>query len=215
MANSELTRQRSSLDSMAKSVIDAVSSMLSSGSGQRASATRKMATGLGWFSVGLGMLELVATRRVARFARLQGRERLLEAYGVREIASGIAILMLRDARAKTLAVWSRVAGDALDLATLGGAALRSRRRYGGHPLAAIAAVAGVTALDLACARTLGRQAHAAGQTTDYSDRSGIPSAPERMRGAALKTFEQPRDMRLAPQRNINGAGKVRTAGEGQ
>lgn len=208
MANPESTRQSSPLDSIAKSVIHTVSSMFASGNGQRTSATRKLATGLGWFSIGLGVLELVATRRVARFTRLDGRERLLETYGLREIASGIAILMLPDARTKTLAMWSRVAGDALDLATLGGAAMRSRRR-GGHPLAAIAAVAGVTALDLACARTLGQEAQAAGQTTDYSARSGIPAPPAQMRGAALKTFKQPRDMRLAPQRNANGAGGAR------
>jgi len=196
MANRDLTGSEPTLDKMAKKAIR----RFSSGSVQRTSATRKLANGLGWFSIGLGVIELLATRRLARAIGMQGRERLLEMYGVREIASGIAILMLPKAASKTLGVWSRVAGDAMDLATLGRAVANPRRFYRGHPVAALAAVAGVTALDLACARTLGQQAQAARQTTDYSDRSGIPSSPDQMRGAALKNFQQPPDMQLSPQR---------------
>lgn len=36
---------------------------------------------------------------------------------------------------------------------------------------------------------------AAATTRDYSDRSGFPKSPEEMRGAALKDFESPEDMR--------------------
>src|SRR3569832_1024363 len=162
MANPELTQTPSMLDKAAKAVARAVSFDTQ----ERTSATRKMAMGLGWFSIGLGLLELIATRRLARSIGMQGRETMLEAYGLRELASGIAILLLPDTKAKSVGVWSRVAGDALDLATLGTAALRANGR-GGHPVAAIAAVAGVTALDLACARTLAQEADAEQQTTDY------------------------------------------------
>jgi hypothetical protein len=56
----------------------------------------------------------------------------------------------------------------------------------------------VTALDVTCACSLQQEAHAARQTTDYSDRSGLAAPPEQMRGAALETFTQPPDMRVSP-----------------
>src|SRR3569832_590001 len=108
MANPELTQTPSMLDKAAKAVARAVSFDTQ----ERTSATRKMAMGLGWFSIGLGLLELIATRRLARSIGMQGRETTLEAYGLREIASGIAILMLPDTKAKSVGMWSRVAGDA-------------------------------------------------------------------------------------------------------
>lgn len=62
----------------------------------------------------------------------------------------------------------------------------------------MAAVAGVTALDVACACSLQQEANAASQTTDYSHRSGTGGPAEQMRGAALPTFTQPPDMRVSP-----------------
>jgi uncharacterized membrane protein len=81
--------------------------------------------------------------------------RLLRALGARELASGIGILT-GDRRSAWL--WSRVAGDMMDLALLGVA-------FGGDDVqrrslaAATAAVAGVTALDVMAGRSRGaRQA---------------------------------------------------------
>jgi hypothetical protein len=194
MANPELTRAPSAFDEKAKALVR----KLAPTSGQRISATRKLARGLGWFSIGLGLVELLATRRLARMVGLRGRESLVWAYGLREVASGVGILASASPKGQAAGVWSRVGGDVVDLATLGAAASRPNPPDA-RPVAAIVAVAGVAALDLACARTLDLEAQAAEATTDYSDRIGMPSSPEQMRGAALDTFVQPRDMRVSPE----------------
>ena len=74
-----------------------------------------LAQGLGWFSIGLGLVQLASARAVANGLGLHGQERLVQAYGLREIATGLGILAARgEDRAPWL--WGRVAGDALDLA---------------------------------------------------------------------------------------------------
>ncbi|MDQ6680345.1 MAG: hypothetical protein M3Y67_05195, partial [Pseudomonadota bacterium] len=75
----------------------------------------RMSKGLGIFSIGLGLAELLATRLVARATGMRGSETLLRAYGLREIATGIGLLASRDPRPW---LWGRVAGDALDVSTL-------------------------------------------------------------------------------------------------
>lgn len=113
----------------------------------------QLATGLGLFSLALGAAELFAPDRVAEHigVRADARtSRLLRAFGAREIASGLAILS--DPRAAG-PVWSRVVGDALDVATLmafTADARANRTRLG----IATAAVAGVSALDMLCAQRL-------------------------------------------------------------
>jgi uncharacterized membrane protein len=109
-----------------------------------------LARGLGWFSIGLGLAELIVPRRIARLSGVPPRRGLLRAYGMRELTSGVGILA---EKRPTMWLWSRVAGDVLDLASLAGA-LASRRSRRGRVLAATAAVAGVTALDVLCARRL-------------------------------------------------------------
>jgi hypothetical protein len=110
----------------------------------------KMATGLGWFSIALGLAELLAPRPLGAAIGVGDHDKLLPALGLREIASGVGILTQpRPAGA----VWSRVGGDAMDLALLG-AALLSRNSNKARVLAAIGAVAGVTALDYICAQQL-------------------------------------------------------------
>jgi len=110
-----------------------------------------LARGLGWFSIGLGLAEVAAPRRVSKMIGVRGKEGTLRAFGVREITSGVGILT-RGSR-PTGWVWSRVAGDILDLAFLG-SALKSGSRDRGKTLAAIGAVAGVTVLDARCAQRL-------------------------------------------------------------
>jgi len=77
----------------------------------------QMAHALGWFSLALGAAELFAAGRLARTLGMEGKENLIRAYGVREIGAGMMCL----SPDKTVGVWSRVAGDGLDLATLYGA----------------------------------------------------------------------------------------------
>ena len=151
-----------------------------------------LAKGLGWFSIGLGVAELVAPERLARFLGMEERTELIRTYGAREILTGVGILSQED---PTPWIWGRVGGDALDLGTLAMGLGRANPQRGNVGLA-IGAVAGVMALDLICAQALGqeREWHAL-PVWDYSDRRGMPRPPEAMRGAA-RDFEIPRDMRI-------------------
>jgi uncharacterized membrane protein len=115
----------------------------------------RLARGLGWFSIGLGLTELLAPRLVAKLCGGQGKHTgLIRLYGLREIASGFMIFS--QGRKPANAVWSRVAGDALDLATLGVAAVSPRTHKAGV-LFGTANVLAVTALDVLCAQELSRQ----------------------------------------------------------
>jgi hypothetical protein len=142
-------------------------------------AGEKIATGLGWFSIGLGLLELGATRSLARWLGMDNHERLLQSYGVREITAGIGILGAKD---PTPWVWARVLGDALDLGTLAAYYTDDNDEQENVGMA-ILNVALVTALDVYCGLKLSRQVQPAA-TADYSDRSGFPQSPQAMRGAA-------------------------------
>jgi uncharacterized membrane protein len=106
----------------------------------------RFASGLGWFSIGLGLAEMLAPEAMARLTGVPEQKALLRMLGAREIATGIGILS-RPRPAGWL--WGRVAGDAMDL-TLLTAALLSPRSDRGRTAASAAAVIGVTALDLLC-----------------------------------------------------------------
>ena len=150
-----------------------------------------MAQGLGVFSIALGAAELIAPRKLAHALDIEGQERLLQAYGLREIGTGIGLLM-NERRAPWM--WARVAGDVLDLATLGAALGSSRRREA--VAMAIGTVAMVTALDVACAQALGQDSQQEQRWyPDYSGRSGFLRAAEEMRGAA--EFETPPEYRAS------------------
>src|SRR5579883_725271 len=127
-----------------------------SGHRPRGGVGRQLANGLGWFSIGLGVAELVAPRAMEKVIGVRDRDRrrnVLRAYGMREIAAGVGILSM-PSRPEWL--WTRVAGDIVDLASLGQAfALRDAKR--GRVAAATAAVLGVTALDVLCGTQLSRR----------------------------------------------------------
>lgn len=103
-----------------------------------------LATALGWFSIGLGVAQLLAPSAVGKVSGVGNHSAVLRAVGLREIASGLGILTQRK---PTAGLWSRVAGDAMDLALLASAA-RSPRARGGRLAIAAAAVAGVAVLDM-------------------------------------------------------------------
>jgi uncharacterized membrane protein len=124
-------------------------------------SAERLARGLGWFSVGLGLAELLLPGVVARLAGGHGKHTgLIRLYGLRELASGTMIFS--QGRRPAAGVWSRVAGDAIDLATLGVAFLTPSTNKAGVTFAA-ANVLGVTALDVICAQELSREA---GKMTD-------------------------------------------------
>ena len=119
-------------------------------------SAKKLARGLGWFSIGLGLAELLAPRAIASISGVpKGRTGLIRLYGLREIASGITIFSQQNPAA---GVWSRVAGDALDLASLGAAA-SSPGANKGRLVFATANVLAVTALDVICAKQLSNGKH--------------------------------------------------------
>ncbi|WP_246154235.1 tail fiber assembly protein [Methylobacterium oryzihabitans] len=152
----------------------------------------RLARGLGWFSIGLGLAELIAPRALCRAIGLPGRETLVQAYGAREVATGIAILASHD---PTPWIWGRVGGDALDLATLATGYEHDNPRIGGLALAT-AAVVGVTLADVACVQglTADKRLPPPGRF-DYADRSGFPRPVDAMRGQAAD-FAVPADFRI-------------------
>lgn len=128
-------------------------------------AAAKFAKGLGLFSIALGLTEVLAPGQLAGMIGLKDKYRpYLPLLGAREIASGIAIMK---SEKPTAAVWSRVGGDAIDLAFLGAAMTdkgTNKTRLG----VAVAAVAGVTLLDLLAAKKLSKP---------WSEADGNPLAP--------------------------------------
>lgn len=100
---------------------------------------------LGWFSLGWGMAHLLAPRKLAAASGLPDTSmNVIRAVGVRELSSAMGLLSQPQAAPW---VWSRVAGDALDLALLGVAARHPHARRRQLALAATA-VAGIAAVDL-------------------------------------------------------------------
>ena len=120
-------------------------------SGQPSSSARRLAKGLGWFSVGLGLAELLAPRAIANISGVSNTHTgLIRLYGLRELASGIAIFSQKK---PAEAMWSRVAGDALDLVSLGRACTAPDAKRGRITFAT-ANVLALTTLDVIAARQL-------------------------------------------------------------
>ena len=107
----------------------------------------RLARNLGWFSIGLGITQIVAARSLSRTLGIPESENLIRAFGAREIASGMLTLSLE----KKAGLYSRIAGDALDLAVLSTAVKEDNPKRGNAAMA-LAMVAGVTLLDVAAAR---------------------------------------------------------------
>jgi uncharacterized membrane protein len=119
---------------------------------------QRLAQVLGWFSIGLGTAQLLAPRRVSRLIGASEYPFLMRLLGLRELASGIGMLTQHR---RTPWAGARVAGDVMDLALLGTAMRRDGLRRN-RLAAATAAVAGVTALDVAVTASLARRESGAG-----------------------------------------------------
>jgi uncharacterized membrane protein len=132
-------------------------------------AQERLATGLGWFSIGLGVAEVVAPRAMAQFIGIGNGKKtvaVMRAFGVREIAAGVGILAQPR---PTSWLWTRVAGDMLDLATLG-SVFASKDVNKARLLTATTAVIGVTALDVICGQQLSRTTQGNGHAPDRGTR---------------------------------------------
>lgn len=110
----------------------------------------QVARGLAWFSIGLGIAQILAPRVVSRLTGVPVPPVLVIACGLRQLACGIGILTQREA-----APWirARIVGDAVDLTALVCGSLvpgAHRKRIAINT----AAVAGIAALDFYCGREL-------------------------------------------------------------
>jgi len=151
----------------------------------------RLAKALGWFSIGLGVAELVAPGSIARMLGLDGKEGLIRAYGARELASAVPTLSVD----KPVGLGSRIAGDALDLATLASALHRDNPKRNNAAIAT-ALVIGITLLDLiAYTEVKATHRRERGSERDYSGRSGLPRGAQASRGLARKDFDTPPDYR--------------------
>lgn len=115
----------------------------------------RLGLALGGFSIGLGLVELAAPGRLARWLGVDGKsaKTVIGLFGARELLAGA--MLLRGPAVSTNA-WNRVAGDAIDLGALALAFSRSRKRE------AVAGAAGfviaATMIDALAARGLAREA---------------------------------------------------------
>ena len=162
--------------------------------GRSQSSHERTARGLGYFSIALGLAELVAPHAICRAAGVRGLENVVRGYGARELATGVAILGSHDPEPW---IWTRVAGDCVDIATV----VTGRRlddESKGRSTLALATLAAVTLVDLACANGLNSEkGNRKTAATDYGRRSGFPRGLRAARGAA-QDFRVPDDMR-APE----------------
>jgi len=115
-----------------------------------------VARALGWFSIGLGVAELLAPRKLEKAIGVKKNHNgLTRSYGLREITAGIGLLTA-DEKKLSPWMWSRVAGDVMDIASLG-SGFSSERNSKGKLAFATAAVLGVTVADVICSMQLTRE----------------------------------------------------------
>lgn len=152
----------------------------------------RLARALGWFSIGLGAVELMIPHRITRALGMLGNERLVRAFGAREIASGLLTLSPQ----KQTGLRSRIAGDGLDIATLWSGWRRDNaKRY--NVALALLIVGGVTLLDFIGAQAIkARHTSKRDERRSYRDRIGFPMGIAAVRGAA-KQFQASPQMRIA------------------
>jgi len=108
-----------------------------------------MAKGLGWFSIGLGVAEVVAAERIAGYLGMRDKAGVIRMLGCREIATGAGILTRDTPEARAPWVWSRVPGDAMDAAALMPGLSRENPKRD-RVIGALAIVGAAAVLDVAC-----------------------------------------------------------------
>ena len=136
---------------------------------------------LGWFSIGLGLAEVLMPRAMARLAGAPNLPLVTRMHGLREITVGIGLL---NSKEPAPWLWARVAGDAVDLATVAPGLVTSGRPE--RTLASLAVLSGVTYVDIKTAQAALPKPRST-RVFDYSGRSGFPKPANEMRGAALPT----------------------------
>jgi uncharacterized membrane protein len=124
----------------------------------RPGPTQRRNLALGWFSLGLGLAQLLAPKQMARLIGVdeqdEGTQLALRLVGARELACGLGLLSQSHSGAWA---WARVAGDVVDLALIG-TSFQARHARTERLLASGAAVLGVACVDAYVAYDLQRQA---------------------------------------------------------
>ena len=130
--------------------------------------SKKVGLGLGYFSIALGLVEVAAPGRIARWLGVENdaARKTILAFGFRELLAGGALLR---GPAVSTNVWNRVVGDVIDAGALGLAATRSNRK--GAIALAGGVVAGAFVADLLTARALDK---ATGRTFPRLSRPNDP-----------------------------------------
>jgi uncharacterized membrane protein len=155
---------------------------------------QQLVQGLAWFSVTLGVTALLAPRSLGALTGLGPRSSLVRLVGARELAAGIGLLGSRDAAPW---LWSRVAGDAMDILTLGAAALKPAGSGRVRSLVSLALVAGVTAADVSASlrytsKSRGQQSRRL-SAEDYLERSTV------INKSPQECYDYWRDLRNVPR----------------
>jgi hypothetical protein len=112
---------------------------------------KKLSLGLGVFSLALGAIELLGSKRIAETLDADESDGVIKAFGAREILAGVNLLI---APAVATNMWNRVAGDVMDLAATGLAAKNSPKNKA--VWGSLAFVAGALLLDAFVANGLDR-----------------------------------------------------------
>jgi hypothetical protein len=116
---------------------------------------KSLTTFLGWFSIGLGLFQLIAPRTFNEFIGVRGDEgdnvMIARLVGLREITAGVGIF----AEPRPVG-WtrSRVAGDVMDLALLDSALMSDDSFDRRRTILALISVLAITAVDLLATQTL-------------------------------------------------------------
>lgn len=115
----------------------------------------QLARGLGWFSLGLGALEIAGAAKLGQAFGIADKASTFRTLGAREITNGVAILRKQQPTARS--IWARVVGDFIDAGAFANA-LRAPRAKRGRIAAAIAFVAVAGVADFLVAKALSRRA---------------------------------------------------------
>ena len=113
----------------------------------------RYATGLGFAQLALAAFELARPGALSKSVGLTENYTFLKGFGAREMATGAGLFGWRRGRGRSMWIWARVAGDAMDLWTLA-PALSRRNPKRNAAIAAVAIVGAVTIIDILCARAL-------------------------------------------------------------
>lgn len=113
----------------------------------------RLATGLGFAQLALAAFELARPGALGRSLGLSENHIFLKGFGAREMATGAGLFGWRRGRGRSLWIWARVVGDAMDAWTLAPALKRDNPKRNAA-IAAMGVIAAVTIIDVLCAKAL-------------------------------------------------------------